>query len=273
LLDEFRIERWAIDFGKRSLPEAAHYSEAFKHVQANVLPAVQASLEEARRSGSDMASARQEHLNRWWQFWNRRDEMSEVLGRQRRYIACSRVTRRPVMVFLSSSIYPSDLVQVFAFEDDYSFGILQSALHFEWFKTSSRLKVESDARYSVRAVFETFPWPQKPTSSQVIAVAQAARHIRALRAELVRSGGGLRAVYRLLELPGHHPLKDAHAALDAAVRKAYGFGEHDAGLEALLELNHAIAESTRLREAVQRPGIPECFLTPTELVSIDCLEP
>jgi hypothetical protein len=33
----------------------------------------------------------------------------------------------------------------------------------------------------------------------------------------------LRAVYRTLELPGKHPLQDAHAALDAAVLAACGF--------------------------------------------------
>jgi hypothetical protein len=35
--------------------------------------------------------------------------------------------------------------------------------------------------------------------------------------------GGLRAVYRTLELPGQNPLKDVHVALDAAVLAAYGF--------------------------------------------------
>ena len=34
---------------------------------------------------------------------------------------------------------------------------------------------------------------------------------------------GLRAVYRKLEPPGKRPLKDAHAALDAAVLVTYGF--------------------------------------------------
>jgi hypothetical protein len=29
--------------------------------------------------------------------------------------------------------------------------------------------------------------------------------------------GGLRALYRTLELPGANPLKDAHAALDTAI--------------------------------------------------------
>lgn len=43
------------------------------------------------------------------------------------FIGCSRVTRRPVMVFLSTEICPSDLVQVFALDDDYSFGVLQQS--------------------------------------------------------------------------------------------------------------------------------------------------
>lgn len=34
---------------------------------------------------------------------------------------------------------------------------------------------------------------------------------------LTKVQGGLRAVYRTLEPPGKNPLKDAHAALDAAV--------------------------------------------------------
>jgi len=48
--------------------------------------------------------------------------------------------------------------------------------------------------------------------------------VRRVRAKALKvTTGGLRAVYRTLELPGRHPLKDAHAALDAAVLAAYGF--------------------------------------------------
>ena len=55
------------------------------------------------------------------------------------------------------------------------------------------------------------------------AVAAAGREVRCIRAEaLPQLKGGLRALYRTLELPGANPLKDAHAALDAAVLAAYG---------------------------------------------------
>jgi hypothetical protein len=48
--------------------------------------------------------------------------------------------------------------------------------------------------------------------------------VRRIRAEaLPKLKGGLRALYRTLELLGANPLKDAHAAHDAAVLVAYGF--------------------------------------------------
>ena len=51
---------------------------------------------------------------------------------------------------------------------------------------------------------------------------------------------GLRALYRTLEPPGANPLKDAHAALDAAVLAAYGFSAKKDLLAQLLLLNQAV---------------------------------
>jgi len=272
LLADFKIVRWAIDFGNRGMQEAATFKSAFAHCKLAVLPEVQRRYEDARNAGTDMAKAREEHLGRWWQFWNRRDGLSETLRSLPRYVGCSRVTRRPVMVFLSSAICPSDLVQVFAFDDDYSFGILQSLAHFEWYRKSSRLKVESDLRYSVRAVFETFPWPQSPQTSDVGAVANAGREIRRIRAESMRMrAGGLRALYRLLELPGKHPLKDAHAELDRAVVRAYGFSPTSDILSQTLELNAQVARAEAEHRQVTGPGVPASGGSEGQLLTDDCL--
>jgi len=178
------------------------------------------------------------------------------------------------MAFLSSDICPSDLVQVFAFDDDYSFGVLQAALHFEWFRKSSRLKVETDVRYSVRSVFDTFPWPQSPSVKEINTVAEAGREVRRVRDEALKKiKGGLRAVYRTLELPGKNPLKDAHAALDAAVMKAYGFSAKKDLLQQLLDLNLAVAEREQQGEQVTAPGIPPGYPEPASLVTDDCIRP
>ncbi len=274
LLGEFRIERWAIDFGNRDLIEAAAFRSAFEHCQQHVRSGVEASYLEAVRTGSDMAEARREHLQRWWQFWNRRDELSAVLRTLPRYIGCSRVTRRPIMVFLSAGICPSDLVQVFALADDYSFGILQSACHFEWFRKSSRLKVESDTRYSVREVFETFPWPQTPSPRDVQEVVEAARSLRSVRQiALSRSGGGLRALYRTLDLPGKNPLRDAHLRLDEAVWRAYGMQSEEEDLAFLLEVNRTVSAREAAGQPVERPGLPSFLSDSRPFHSDDYLSP
>ena len=81
-----------------------------------------------------------------------------------------------------------------------------------------------------------------PTAKQIEAVAAAAVEVRRVRAEALKvTTGGLRAVYRTLEVPGRHPLKDAHAALDAAVLAAYGFDPKKDLLAQLLELNLTVA--------------------------------
>jgi SAM-dependent methyltransferase len=274
LLDEFEITRWVVDFGKRDMLAASAFKSAFDHCKANVLPEVQVTVERERKAKSDMLAAREEHLQRWWQLWNRRDELSSVLAHSHRYIGCSRVTRRPIMVFLSPEICPSDLVQVFAFDDDYSFGILQSRLHFELFRKSSRLKIETDTRYSVREVFEKFPWPQAPTAKQIEAVAEAGREVRRIRADALQNiKGGLRALYRTLELPGANPLKDAHAALDAAVLTAYGFDAKKDLLAQLLALNQTVAQRIESGQPVTAPGVPKDYPKPKELVTQDCIEP
>jgi len=66
--------------------------------------------------------------------------------------------------------------------------------------------------------------------------------------------GGLRAVYRTLELPGRHPLKDAHSALDAAVLAAYGFDAKKDLLAQLLELNLSVAALKSKANSSPRPA-------------------
>jgi hypothetical protein len=52
----------------------------------------------------------------------------------------------------------SDSLQVFAFDDDYSFGILHSTYHRAYFEERCS-KMRVDLRYTPNTVFDTFPWP------------------------------------------------------------------------------------------------------------------
>jgi hypothetical protein len=165
------------------------------------------------------------------------------------------------------------LIQVFGFEDDYSFGILQSHAHWLWFVTKCG-KLKSDFRYSAESVFDTFPWPQNPNEKQMAAVAAAGREVRRIRAEsLPKLKGGLRALYRTLELPGTNPLKDAHAALDAAVLAAYGFTPKADLLAQLLDLNQQVAARLTAGEPVTAPGLPLPPEKRAAYTTQDCIQP
>jgi hypothetical protein len=181
--------------------------------------------------------------------------------------------KRPTFVFLSSDYLPTNAIKVFAFSDDYSFGVLQSDVHWQWFVAKCS-KLKSDFRYTPESVFDTFPWPQSPGARDVKTVAAVARDVRRVREETLKKvRGGLRAVYRTLELPGANPLKDAHAALDAAVLAVYGFSAKKDLLQQLLDLNFEVAARIERDESVTAPGIPADFPNPGSLVTDDCIRP
>ena len=271
MLTKSKPAEWVIDFQQRDIFEARAYAKPFARIEATVLPHI-AKLAADEQSQEKKTDQDRRWLETWWQHFRSRREMWTVLDRLDRYIACSRVTKRPVFCFLSTTIIPDNALQVFAFDDDYSFGVIQSAAHFRWFLTKSS-KLKSDYRYTPNSVWDTFPWPQSPSGSAVSAVAEAGRRVRAERGRAL-SGikGGLRSVYRTLELPGRSALKDAHAALDTAVLAAYGFAPKVDVLVDLLSLNQQVASAERRGDPTTPPGIPPTFTSDrTELITNDCV--
>jgi hypothetical protein len=96
--------------------------------------------------------------------------------------------------------------------------------------------------------------------AEVLAVAAAARNLRRVRDELMTANGwSLRALHQAAEVAGPHPLKDAQAALDEAVRAAYGMPADQEATEFLLELNKMVAEDEAEGRTVQGPGLPRGF--------------
>jgi hypothetical protein len=109
---------------------------------------------------------------------------------------------------------------------------------------------------------------------QIDAVVSAARELRRVRAEaLSKIKGGLRTLYRTLELPGANPLKDAHATLDAAVLTAYGFSAKKDLLAQLLALNQEVATKIEQGSPVTAPGVPKNYPDAKKLVTEDCIKP
>jgi SAM-dependent methyltransferase len=270
-----RPSRWIIDFGDRSMERSAAIPAAFERIRDVVLPDRRRKAEEGRLADGQMRPHHKKFLDYWWQLSYQRRDMLAALGTIGRYICCSRVTKRPIFVFVASDVRPADALQVFAFEDDYSFGVLQSHAHWVWFITKCA-KLNERPTYTSDTVFDTFPWPQSPARSKVEKVASLARAVRAIRSEcLPTMKGGLRALYTALELPGKSPLRDAHAALDTAVLDAYGFTPKRDILAQLLDLNEDVARREATDERVTPPGIPPGYLSDggdsSDLISDDCI--
>jgi hypothetical protein len=273
LLSQGLDDRWVIDFQTRTILAAKSYAEPFKHIEQVTLPYISEKAAEEREKTKKDTGQDQGWLNSWWQHFRPRAELIGKITKLRRYIVCSRITKRPIFVFISSEIRPGDALSCFALGDDYSFGILQSNSHWQWFREKCS-KMKSDFRYTPESVFDTFPWPQMGTVKQIEAVAAAACELRHVRAEaLSKIKGGLRALYRTLELPGANPLKDAHAVLDAAVLTAYGFNAKKDLLAQLLALNQDVAAKIEKGEPVTAPGVPKNYPDAKKLVTEDCIKP
>ncbi len=266
------LDRSVIDFGTRDQLEAAEFPGALNWVREHVLPDRERKANEGKDAAGNQRTHHKGFLSRWWQLSFGRPELTNLIATMPRYLCCSLVTKRAIFFFVSSEVRPSNLLQVFTYPDDYTFGIVQSQTHWHWF-TEKSSKLKSDYRFG-EEVWNTFPWPQSPTAAQLDTVAAAGREVRRVRsAALAVIPGGLRAVYRTLELPGKHPLKDAHAALDAAVLAAYGFSPKTDLLKQLLDLNHAVAAAEKAEQIVTAPGIPNSYRNTVSLVTQDCIRP
>lgn len=272
--------RYVIDFWPRDLLEAHTYVELFKRVKALVLPDRQkAADEEAERNKeatADNPKAKTNHhhenfLNKWWQLSYPRADMLAAIAALDRYIVCGCVTARPIFEFISPSIHPNAALMVFPYEDDYSFGILQSGIHWTWFiNRCSTLK--GDPRYTSNTVFDSFPWPQTATVAQIKRVADAAVSLRTKRRALLdKHDMSLRELYRTIDGPGTSPFKTAHALLDDAVRDAYGMSKKASVLEFLLDLNQTVSAKEQAGEPVTGPGLPPAAAGRTDLITTDCL--
>lgn len=248
--------RWIIDFGQRDTFEARAYTLPFERVKERVMPDVLAHAERERAATGKESTRWTRLAKRWWQFRDYQPGTMAAIAVVPRYVACSRVTKRPIFEFVSRDVHPDNTVMVFPMADDYSFGILQAAPHFEWFKARCST-LEGRFRYTSDTVFDTFPWPQAPTAKAARAVAEAAVALRALRREVMsRMKWSLRDLYRTLDDPGDSPLRDAHARLDAAVAAAYAMPAGADTLAFLLALNADFAARERASQPVTPPGLP-----------------
>lgn len=137
--------------------------------------------------------------------------------------------------YLSYETVVSDLVFTLPNATLYHFGILSSTMHNAFMRTvAGRLK--SDYRYSNTVVYNNFPFPEScrmpsendrpdPLRAAVETAAQAVLDARGQYRREAREAGLPEPTLAELYAPdaGYTALDKAHAALDKAVDKAYGY--------------------------------------------------
>jgi hypothetical protein len=76
------------------------FPKAFAHVKDRVLPDRLARAEAGKDADGNMRSHHKAFLDRWWSLaWDRKEFFAEAAKLRGRYIACSRVTKRPISCF------------------------------------------------------------------------------------------------------------------------------------------------------------------------------
>ncbi|MDQ4491747.1 hypothetical protein RBS60_16220 [Sinomonas sp. ASV486] len=229
--------RWTIDFGLRALEEARQYPAALDIVRNRVRP--------IRETNN-----RKVYRDIWWLFGENRPGMRRSLGNLNRFVAGGAQGKRLFVAFQDSSTCPSNLTNVFTFDDDYSMGILLSKAHEMWaWHQSSTLK--GDLRYTPTTVFATFPWPDPVTPEQREKVAELSRAVVGRREAIcLRENFGLTKLYNLVDDGAYADLKKLHRQLDETVAECYGWPrsaaqDSDEIVRRLTDLNKEISNGTR----------------------------
>jgi hypothetical protein len=266
-----QASRWIINFFDWPLQRAEAYPDCIAIVREKVKPFRDQNKRAVRRE-------------RWWQFGERAPELQRAIRGHDRVLAIARISKAVQPVFVPTGQVLNEMTVVFAYDDDFHFGVLTSGFHWWWVvKTTSTL--ETRIIYAPSDCFETFPQP--PYSAAVEAAGKALDDHRSR--VMIENSEGITKIYNRVSdrddnTPGIPELRELHLALDLAVRDAYGWadldldhGFHDspqgqrftlgaAGrtelLDRLLELNHeraaaeAAAGLTRQRRGGARRRQP-----------------
>lgn len=228
---------WIIDFGvDLPIEKASLYELPFEYVKKNVKP-IRDLVRNIREK------------EYWWLHRRPGPDMREALRPLQRYIVTPAISKYRLFIWLDNNAIPDHALYVFARDDNYFFGILQSRPHELW---ALRLgtSLEDRPRYTPTTTFETFPFPWQPGKEpiddpRVQAIAQAAKELVEKRDSWLNPPEASEADLKkrtLTNLYNQRPswLELAHQKLDRAVFAAYGwpYGLTDEEiLERLLELN------------------------------------
>lgn len=205
---------WIIDFGTNMpIDEAALYEAPFEYVKREVMPI-------------RTKNRRQSYADRWWLHVEPRSGMRTAFQALERFVATPTLAKHRLFVWFGESTLPDHQLIVFARDDDYFFGVLQSSIHQLW-ALGLGTQLETRPRYTPTTTFETFPFPDSDAEAKEH-IARAAKSLDERRNGWLNPPGLSEAELQkrtLTNLYNQRPswLEQAHERLDRLVYAGYGW--------------------------------------------------
>jgi hypothetical protein len=200
-------------------PVAADWPDLLEIVRGRVKP------ERDRLGGNSVAEKRKKF---WWQYGSSAKDLYRAIASLERILVTARVSQFLCATFVAVRQVFSDQVVVIGTSQNAVLSLTQSSLHDAWarFFASS---LEERLRYTPTDCFETFPFPKDWEANAELE--RVGREYYEFRAGLmVERGEGLTKTYNRFHRseetdPGTLRLRELHGAMDAAVLRAYGWGD------------------------------------------------
>lgn len=213
--------RWVINFSDRDELAAARYTDCWRIIQERVRP------ERQRKTEDGKYVLRRPLPEKYWIHAEKRPALYARIAELQRVLVMAATSKLVLPTFLPTGRVFANTLYVFAYDDDFHFGVLTSAFHWWWAVTRAST-LETRIRYTPTDCFETFP---QPAYSEAVEVAGKALddHRRRL---LIANNEGLTKTYNRVhnandDSPGIPRLRELHCELDYAVRAAYGWDDVD----------------------------------------------
>lgn len=187
------------------------------------------------------------HEERYWAFWDKRENLIEATRSVERFIVLSRDTRVPVFLFTSDreSLF-TDQVVIIASDSLEVLGTLSSSVHGAWFERTRTGRGPGISRYLVSRCLRTFPFPGLINSD----VARASAEFLAARDCALTEVVSVTQLYNLFDASSVRDsvvlnMRDAQTRLDAAVCSSYGWDD--------VSLEHGFFELAEVMRFTCRP--------------------
>ncbi|MEV4038207.1 Eco57I restriction-modification methylase domain-containing protein [Streptomyces umbrinus] len=206
-------DRWVINFHEWSEEEARAYPAAFRKLLTDVKPECE------KKDPKSYAGL----MDRWWQYWRPRGDLTRALKSFERCIVITRHTDTVMPVMVSTGSVFSEATVVFATEDSAMLALLSSASHY-WWTLDRASTLETRIRYAPTDVFETLVRPALTNRLRVAGgcLSEFRRNL------MLRRNIGLTATYNLFHDPRCQDadlvkLRRIHEEIDKATVEAYGW--------------------------------------------------